>query len=474
MRRRVVLGFGVAWLALRSARLRAELVQVREASRGSGEPIAVARVAVAALPRRTAAGRHGAARGRVAAHRELRRRCARGARPRRGPGLATCSQALGATMRPRRRTLRARRGRWRREQFGADAVATGTSTASASARARRWARSARERRLRAATLYATPDGKLLWTGTFDHTQVALGENALTAARYPGGGTRWLTRRGARALGRRRGRQSMPFGGALRRPVARGSVTAFEVIPAIDLLGGRCVRLSQGDYDRVDGVRRRSRRRGRRASPALGAPRIHVVDLDGARSGRPQNRAAVRAIVAAAQAASRCSSAAGCARSTAVEDALGLGVDRVDPRHGRAARSRAGARGRAPLPGAHRGRHRRARRPRRGRGLARDQRRRRPSSSRAASRTPASRRSSTPTSRATAWSAGPNLEATAALAAAVSIPVIVSGGVGSRGGRARAAACDAGHRRASIVGRALYTGDVDLARALAVARRRACC
>jgi hypothetical protein len=41
-------------------------------------------------------------------------------------------------------------------------------------------------------LYSTADGHLLWSGVFDHTQVALGENALTAAQYPGGGTRWLT------------------------------------------------------------------------------------------------------------------------------------------------------------------------------------------------------------------------------------------------------------------------------------------
>jgi hypothetical protein len=41
-------------------------------------------------------------------------------------------------------------------------------------------------------IYAAPGGKLLWAGTFDHTQVALGENALTATQYPGGGTRWMT------------------------------------------------------------------------------------------------------------------------------------------------------------------------------------------------------------------------------------------------------------------------------------------
>ena len=41
-------------------------------------------------------------------------------------------------------------------------------------------------------IYRAADGKLLWSGVFDHTQVALGANALTAAQYPGGGTRWLT------------------------------------------------------------------------------------------------------------------------------------------------------------------------------------------------------------------------------------------------------------------------------------------
>jgi hypothetical protein len=38
----------------------------------------------------------------------------------------------------------------------------------------------------------TADGRLFGSKVFDHTQVALSENALTAAQYPGGGTRWLT------------------------------------------------------------------------------------------------------------------------------------------------------------------------------------------------------------------------------------------------------------------------------------------
>jgi hypothetical protein len=42
------------------------------------------------------------------------------------------------------------------------------------------------------TLYAAPGGQKLWSGVFDETQRALGENVLNAGRYPGGGTRWLT------------------------------------------------------------------------------------------------------------------------------------------------------------------------------------------------------------------------------------------------------------------------------------------
>lgn len=67
--------------------------------------------------------------------------------------------------------------------------------------------------------------------------------------------------------------------------------------------------------------------------------------------------------------------------------------------------------------------------------------------------------------------GPNFEATAKLAAAVEIPVIASGGVGSEED-VRAAVRHAGEGISGlIVGRALYTGAVDLARALEIA---ACC
>ena len=72
---------------------------------------------------------------------------------------------------------------------------------------------------------------------------------------------------------------------------------MDVIPAIDLLDGQCVRLHQGDYGRV------TRFGDDPVAQALswqqqGAQRLHLVDLDGARSGEPRNDAAVRAITAA--------------------------------------------------------------------------------------------------------------------------------------------------------------------------------
>lgn len=67
-----------------------------------------------------------------------------------------------------------------------------------------------------------------------------------------------------------------------------------VIPAIDLLGGRCVRLTQGRYD-AETVYSDDPAAVARRWLELGARRIHVVDLDGAREGRPVNLAAVEAI-----------------------------------------------------------------------------------------------------------------------------------------------------------------------------------
>jgi phosphoribosylformimino-5-aminoimidazole carboxamide ribotide isomerase len=73
---------------------------------------------------------------------------------------------------------------------------------------------------------------------------------------------------------------------------------MELWPAIDLRGGRCVRLLQGDYEREtvfgdDPVAMA------RQFVAAGARRLHIVDLDGAKAGTPVQAALVERIVQAA-------------------------------------------------------------------------------------------------------------------------------------------------------------------------------
>ncbi|HYI16007.1 MAG TPA: 1-(5-phosphoribosyl)-5-[(5-phosphoribosylamino)methylideneamino]imidazole-4-carboxamide isomerase [Thermomicrobiales bacterium] len=72
---------------------------------------------------------------------------------------------------------------------------------------------------------------------------------------------------------------------------------LTIIPAIDLRGGRCVRLVQGDYDR-ETVFSDDPVEVARGWQAAGARMLHVVDLDGARDGVPAQRDVIRAIVAA--------------------------------------------------------------------------------------------------------------------------------------------------------------------------------
>jgi len=246
------------------------------------------------------------------------------------------------------------------------------------------------------------------------------------------------------------------------------VPPFELIPAIDLLGGRCVRLAQGRYDEVTvygddpaevaaGFLRHAIRR------------LHVVDLDGAKAGRPVNRDAIAAIVARAKGVP-VQLGGGLRTQEAVEASLALGLDRV-------------ILGTAAL---------------RDPGLVRDCARRFPGrvavgidarDGRVAAEgwleasdvdvITLARRFEDAGVAALVHTdiardgmlQGPNLEASAALAEAVSIPVIVSGGVSSLGDVRKAVLLAARGVAGAIVGRALYTGAVELGAALEVA---SCC
>ncbi|WP_298917244.1 1-(5-phosphoribosyl)-5-[(5-phosphoribosylamino)methylideneamino]imidazole-4-carboxamide isomerase [uncultured Nostoc sp.] len=69
---------------------------------------------------------------------------------------------------------------------------------------------------------------------------------------------------------------------------------MDVIPAIDLLEGRCVRLYQGDYDRSQ-VFSENPADVAKQWVAQGATRLHIVDLDGAKAGKIVNLGAIEAI-----------------------------------------------------------------------------------------------------------------------------------------------------------------------------------
>ena len=98
-----------------------------------------------------------------------------------------------------------------------------------------------------------------------------------------------------------------------------------VIPAIDLLGGRCVRLHQGDYTQaetydLDPVE------VAKSFVAAGAQRIHLVDLDAARTGASTNRGVIGAIRRAVRVTVEVGG--GLRADADVQALVDLGVDRL--------------------------------------------------------------------------------------------------------------------------------------------------
>ncbi len=100
---------------------------------------------------------------------------------------------------------------------------------------------------------------------------------------------------------------------------------MEIIPAVDIRGGRCVRLDQGDYDRETVFADDPVEMARRWKKA-GATRLHVVDLDGARDGKPHNEEVIRRVIEAVSVAVQVGG--GLRDVSAIERYVKAGADRV--------------------------------------------------------------------------------------------------------------------------------------------------
>ena len=245
--------------------------------------------------------------------------------------------------------------------------------------------------------------------------------------------------------------------------ARARQAPFELIPAIDLLGGEAVRLAQGDYDRATVYDADPANVAKRFAEA-GIRRLHVVDLEGAKAGRPMAEEPVRRILGAVGDVP-VQLGGGLRTLAGVEEALGWGLDRVilgtvalrDPELVK--RAAAEHPGRIVV------------------GIDAREGRVAVEGWLEASETTAvdlGRRFEDAGVAAIVYTdiardgmlSGPNIEQTASLAESLSIPVIVSGGVARIEDVLDAFAERAKGICGVIAGRAIYTGDVDLDRALA--------
>jgi len=98
-----------------------------------------------------------------------------------------------------------------------------------------------------------------------------------------------------------------------------------IYPAIDMLGGKCVRLTQGDYDKSTVYGDRPADMAKKWE-SLGATFIHTVDLDGARAGKPVNTDAIKEILKEINVPIQ--TGGGIRTLEDIENLLNLGVKRV--------------------------------------------------------------------------------------------------------------------------------------------------
>lgn len=98
-----------------------------------------------------------------------------------------------------------------------------------------------------------------------------------------------------------------------------------ILPAIDIRSGKCVRLIQGEYHRQITYEDDPGKQAQRFIDA-GAEWVHLVDLDGAKVGKPVNRETIKAITQVAGA--KYELGGGIREQQDIEDMLELGIERV--------------------------------------------------------------------------------------------------------------------------------------------------
>lgn len=100
---------------------------------------------------------------------------------------------------------------------------------------------------------------------------------------------------------------------------------MQILPAIDLRGGKCVRLRQGDY-RQETVFGENPAEMAKHWVSQGGTFLHLVDLDGAKDGKPGNLDAIRAILQAVDIP--CELGGGIRTEETIRELLELGLNRL--------------------------------------------------------------------------------------------------------------------------------------------------
>ena len=239
-----------------------------------------------------------------------------------------------------------------------------------------------------------------------------------------------------------------------------------IIPAIDLKGGQCVRLSQGEMGRATVYSDDPAEVARRWQ-SLGAQRLHIVDLDGAVSGEPKNRVAVKSIRSCVS--MQIELGGGIRNISTIEEYLSAGVDYIIL--GTAAIKNPGFleescknfAGKIIIGIDARG------------GMLSVQGWTENTAIRAVDFAQQLDRSAVAAIIFTDISrdgmlTGPNIESTAQLAQAVTIPVIASGGVSCMADIEKLLEIESLGVQGVITGRALYTGDIDLKECIELAEK----